>query len=110
MNPYLLLMIAVISETIATSALHASNQFTRFWPSVITVVGYGAAFYLLSLTLKTIPVGIAYAIWSGLGIALIAGIGYVVYHQRLDLPAVIGISMILCGILIINMFSNTASH
>ncbi|WP_170368456.1 DMT family transporter [Ruegeria arenilitoris] len=107
---YLILLLAVIAETIGTTALQASQQFTRFWPSVLVAVGYGFAFYLMALTLKVMPVGIVYAIWSGLGIALIALIGFVVFGQRLDWPAVLGLAMILGGILVIHLFSQTAGH
>ncbi len=107
---YLILMLAVIAETIGTTALQASHQFTRFWPSALVVVGYGAAFCLMALTLKVMPVGIVYAIWSGLGIALIALIGFLVFGQKLDWPAVLGLGMILSGILIIHLFSATAGH
>ncbi|SLN42599.1 Multidrug transporter EmrE [Aquimixticola soesokkakensis] len=104
---YLFLVIAIAAETIGTTALTASQQFTRPLPTVILIVSYALAFYLLSLTLRTMPVGIVYAIWSGLGIALIAAIGYVVFGQKLDLPAVIGMAMILGGILVIHLFSDT---
>ena len=107
---YLILLLAVIAETAGTTALQASQQFSRFWPSVLVVAGYGCAFYLLALTLKVMPVGVVYAIWSGLGIVLIALIGYLVFGQRLDWPAVLGLAMILGGILIIHLFSATASH
>lgn len=107
---YLILLFAVIAETIGTTALQASQQFTRFWPVVLVILGYGCAFYLMALTLKVMPVGIVYAIWSGLGIALIAIIGFVVFGQRLDWPAVLGLAMILCGILVIHLFSQTAGH
>lgn len=107
---YIYLFFAILTETIGTTALQASNQFTRFWPSVIVVVGYALSFYLLALTLKFMPVGIVYAIWSGLGIVLIAAIGYAVFGQRLDLPAILGLGMILVGILIIHLFSNSATH
>ncbi|MDV4144204.1 MULTISPECIES: DMT family transporter [Shimia] len=107
---YAILMLAVLSETIATSALHASQQFTRLWPSVIVVIGYAISFYLLSLTLKTLPVGIMYAIWCGLGIVFVAIIGYFAFQQRLDLPAILGIGLILCGIVVINLFSESAGH
>ncbi|NOD75379.1 MULTISPECIES: multidrug efflux SMR transporter [unclassified Ruegeria] len=107
---YLFLLLAVMAETIGTTALQASQQFTRFWPSVLVILGYGVAFYLLALTLKTMPVGIVYAIWSGLGIFLIAIIGFLVFGQKLDWPAVLGLSMILAGILIIHLFSKTAGH
>ncbi len=107
---YVYLIFAVIAETIATTALQASQQFTRLGPSVVVIVGYGIGFYLLSLTLKFMPVGVMYAIWSGLGIVLIAVIGWLVFAQRLDLPAVIGMGMIVGGILVIQLWSTTAVH
>lgn len=107
---YLYLLIAVIAETIGTSALQSSQQFTRLWPSVIVVVAYALSFYLLGLTLKYMPVGVLYAIWSGLGIVLIAAIGYFYFGQRLDGPAFIGLSMIIVGIVIIHLFSKTSVH
>ncbi|WP_120635485.1 multidrug efflux SMR transporter [Ruegeria sp. EL01] len=107
---YLILLLAVFAETIGTTALQASQQFTRLWPSVLVVIGYGFAFYLMALTLKVMPVGIVYAIWSGLGIFFIALIGFVVFGQKLDWPAVLGLSMILAGILIIHLFSQTTGH
>ena len=110
MPPMLLLIIAIACETIGTTALQASQQFSRLGPSIIVVVAYAAAFYFLALSLKHFPVGIAYAIWSGLGIVFIAIIGFVAFGQRLDLPAILGISLILIGILIVNLFSSTASH
>ncbi|GGB98464.1 multidrug transporter [Marivita lacus] len=108
--PYLVLMFAVLAETIGTTALQASQQFSRPLPSIIVVVAYGAAFYLLAIALKTFPVGIAYAMWSGMGIVFIAIIGFAVFGQRLDWPAILGIGMIMAGILVINLFSNTATH
>ncbi len=108
--PYLVLLIAVIAETIGTSALQASQQFTRLWPSVTVVVAYGISFALLAWVLKFMPVGIAYALWSGLGIVLIAVIGYLVFGQKLDLPAVLGLSLIVAGIAVINLFSATSTH
>ena len=107
---YIYLFLAVLAETIGTTALQASAQFSRFWPSVLVVVGYAIAFYLLGLTLKYMPVGIVYAIWSGLGIVLIASIGFIVFGQRLDLPAIIGLCMIIAGILVIHLLSNTTQH
>jgi small multidrug resistance pump len=107
---YLFLILAVAFETIGTTALQASQQFTRLWPSVVVVIAYGLAFYLLALTLKVMPVGIVYALWSGLGIIFIAIIGYAVFDQRLDLPAVIGLMMIIGGILVIQLLSNSTTH
>jgi small multidrug resistance pump len=107
---YVYLAMAIAFEVIATSALQASNGFTRPWPTIVTVVGYGIAFYCLSLTLRTIPVGIAYAIWSGVGIVLITAVGWVLYRQSLDMPALIGIALIIAGVLVINLFSRTVSH
>lgn len=108
--PYFILTLAVIAETIGTTALQASQQFSRLGPSLLVIVAYGISFALLGWALKFMPVGIAYAIWSGLGIVLIAVIGFVVFGQRLDLPAVFGMAMILGGILVIHLFSNTAPH
>ncbi len=107
---YILLILAVAAETIGTTALQASQQFTRLGPSIIVVVAYGAAFYLLALTLKFMPVGVLYAVWSGLGIVLIAIIGWIVFRQSLDLPAILGIALIIAGIAVIQLFSSTATH
>lgn len=107
---YVILLLAVVAETIATSALQASQQFTRLVPSIIVVVGYAISFFLLGQTLALMPVGIVYAIWSGLGIVLIAVIGYFAFGQSLDLPAVLGMGLILLGILVIHLFSRTAGH
>ncbi|MGR3501527.1 DMT family transporter [Pseudaestuariivita sp.] len=107
---YIYLVTAIVFETIGTTALKASAQFTKPLPTVITLVCFLAAIYLLGLSFKSIPVGIAYAIWSGLGIVLIATFAYLVYGQKLDLPALIGIAMILGGILVINLFSKTTPH
>lgn len=104
---YLFLLIAILSEVTATSALRASGQFTKLWPSVIVVIGYASAFYFMSLTLKSIPVGIAYAIWSGVGIVLISVAGYFLYKQKLDLPALLGMGLIIAGVLVINIFSKS---
>lgn len=108
--PYLYLTLAVLAETIGTTALQASQQFSRPLPTVITIVGYGTAFYLLSFALKYFPVGIAYAMWSGMGIVFIAIIGFMVFGQKLDLAAIAGIALILAGILVINLLSGTATH
>lgn len=109
-SQYILLFFAVAAETIGTTALQASQQFSKLWPSVICVIAYAAAFYMLSLALKVMPVGILYAVWSGLGIVLIAAIGYTVFGQKLDLPAILGIIMILAGILVIHLFSDSSTH
>ena len=108
--PYLILILAVIAETIGTTALQASQQFTRLGPSLTVVVAYAISFFLLGWALKYMAVGVAYAIWSGLGIVLIAGIGYILFGQKLDLPAMVGLAMILGGILIIHLFSQSAQH
>ncbi len=107
---YLFLLFAVIAETVGTSALQSSQQFTRLWPSVLVVVAYAISFYLLALTLKYMPVGIMYAIWSGLGIVLIAGIGFIYFGQKLDLPAFVGLTLIIAGIVVIHLFSKSAAH
>jgi len=107
---YIFLCFAILAETIGTTALQASQQFSKFWPSVLVAIAYGTSFYLLSLALKVIPVGIAYAIWSGLGIVLIATIGFIVFGQRLDWPALLGLSMIIAGIVVIHLFSKTVGH
>jgi small multidrug resistance pump len=107
---YLPLLAAIALEVMATSALQASQQFTRPWPTALMALGYLGAFYCLSLALRGIPVGVAYAIWSGLGIVLISAVGWVAFGQKLDLPAMIGIGMILAGVLVVNLFSATAGH
>ena len=107
---YAYLFAAIICEVIATSALKAADGFSRLWPSMVVIIGYGLAFYFLSLTLRTIPVGIAYAIWSGIGIVLIALAGWLIYRQPLDMPAILGMALILAGVLVINLFSRTAGH
>ncbi|MCH9825100.1 MULTISPECIES: DMT family transporter [Lentibacter] len=108
--PYLYLAIAVAFETIGTSAMQASQQFTRLWPSVLVIVGYAISFYFMALTLRYMPVGIVYALWSGLGIILIALIGYAVFGQKLDLPAIAGLGLIIAGIVVIQLFSNATAH
>lgn len=110
MKQYLLLLLAIVAETIATSSLKMSEQFTKLVPSIITVIGYGAAFYCLSIVLKTVPVGIAYALWSGIGIILITLIGVFYFKQHLDLPAIIGLVFIVAGVVVINVFSKSVSH
>lgn len=107
---HLYLAVAIVAESIATTALKSAESFTRLWPSVITVAGYAISFYLLSLTLKTLPVGIVYAVWSGVGIVLISVLGWLVHKQTLDLPALVGIAFILAGVVIINGFSSSVAH
>jgi len=107
---YVILFLAILAETAGTTALQASQQFTRPLPSVIVVLAYGISFYLLALALRTMPVGVVYAIWSGLGIVFIAAIGYVIFGQKLDLAAVLGIGLILAGIVVIQLFSRSAPH
>jgi small multidrug resistance pump len=107
---YLYLAVAIVAEVVATSALKSADGFTRPWPTAVVAVGYVLAFYMLSLTLRTIPVGVAYAIWSGIGIVAIAAIAWVVHKQALDLPAVVGMGLIGAGILVLQLFSRTAGH
>jgi len=104
------LLIAIVSETVATSALKSSEGFSRLWPSVLVVAGYSAAFYFLALTLRTIPVGIAYAIWSGVGVVLIALAGWLIYGQKLDAPALLGMGLIIAGVVVMNVFSTSSGH
>ena len=110
MQKWLYLTGAIISEVAATSALRSAEGFTRLVPSCIVVAGYATAFYFLSLTLKTIPVGIAYAIWSGAGTALVTLVAWVFMGQKLDAAAGIGILMIIAGVLVLNLFSKAAAH
>ena len=107
---YFYLLIAILTETIGTMALQASHQFTRLWPTMIMTLSYALSFYLMALTLRTMNIGVVYAIWSGLGIVFIAVFAYLVYDQKLDMPAIIGLAMIMGGIVIIHLFSNTATH
>jgi small multidrug resistance pump len=107
---YLYLAVAIIAEVAATSALKASEEFKRLIPSLIVILGYAIAFYLLTLVLRTIPVGITYAVWAGLGIVLVAVIGAIIYRQIPDIPAVIGMALIVAGVVIINVFSKTIRH
>ncbi len=107
---YAYLAVAIVSEVIATSALKASDGFTRLWPSLATVVGYAIAFYFLGLTLRVIPTGIAYAIWSGVGIVLISAVGWVWFRQALDLPALVGMGLIVAGVVVLNVFSKSVAH
>lgn len=107
---YLYLAIAIVAEVIGTSALKAAEGFTRPLPSLLVVAGYGTAFYFLSLVLRTIPIGVAYAIWSGVGVALIALIGWALYRQTLDAGAIVGIGLIVAGVVVIQAFSRSATH
>jgi small multidrug resistance pump len=110
MSNYLFLAIAIVAEVIATSALKASQGFSQLLPSILVVVGYGVAFYFLSLTLRTIPVGIAYAIWCGAGFVLVSLIGFALYGQKLDVWAIVGIGLIIAGVMVINLLSKSAAH
>ena len=105
--PFLYLAVAILAEVIGTSALKASNGFTAWLPSLVVVAGYGVSFYFLSLALRTIPVGIAYATWSGVGIVLISVIGWALFRQRLDAAALVGIGLIIAGVIVIQLFSTT---
>lgn len=107
---YLYLAIAIVAEVIATSFLKSCEGFTRLWPSVVVLVGYALAFYFLSLTLRSLSVGIVYAIWSGAGIVLVSIIAWLLFGQKLDIPAIVGISLIIAGVAVINLFSKTVAH
>jgi len=109
-HAYLYLAFAILAEVVGTTALKASDSFTRPWPSVITVGCYALSFYLLTFTLRVLPTGIAYAIWSAAGIVLISLISWLVYQQRLDLPAIAGLALIIAGVLVINLFSKSTGH
>jgi small multidrug resistance pump len=110
MLSYLYLCLAIVAEVIGTSALKASDGFTKLLPSLVTALGYAVAFYCLALTLRSIPVGVAYAIWSGVGIVLISLVAFFVYGQRLDLPAVLGMALIVAGVVLMNGFSKASVH
>ncbi len=110
MSHWLALAIAIVAEVIGTTALKASNEFTRLVPSLIVVAGYGTAFYFMAVSMRVLPVGIMYAIWSGMGIVLVSIIGWVVYRQVLDVPAMIGMGLIIAGAIVINVFSKTVGH
>jgi small multidrug resistance pump len=107
---YVWLAIAIVSEVIGTSSLKACAGFTRLWPSVVVLLSYSITFYFFSLTLKTIPIGIAYALWAGAGTVLIALIGFFFYRQKLDAPAITGMALIVAGILVMNLFSKSAAQ
>ena len=106
----LILMLAILSEVVATSCLKASTGFTKLLPSVATVLGYAVSFYCLSLTLQAMPTGVVYAIWSGAGIVLISLVGWLAFGQSLDAPALIGMALIVLGVMVINLFSKSAAH
>lgn len=110
MNQWLFLAVAIVSEVVATSALKASNGFTQLWPSLVVIAGYAIAFFFLSLTLRTMPVGVAYAIWSGVGILLVTLIAWFVFKQSLDIPAIIGLTLIVAGVVVLQVFSKSSAH
>ncbi len=110
MKIWLILLGAIVAEVIATTALRGSDGLRKLGPTVVMIVGYGVSFYLLSLTLKTIPMGVAYAVWSGVGLVLIALAGRIVFGQRLDAPALIGMALIMAGVAVINLFSRSVAH
>lgn len=107
---YLMLLVAILFEVIGTTALAATDGFTRLWPSLICVTGYAFAFFFLALTVRTLPVGVVYAVWSGAGIVLIAIAGRIFLSQMLDWPAIIGIALILSGVIVIQLFSESVRH
>ncbi len=107
---YIYLAIAIVAEVVATNALKASEEFTKLGPIILVIMGYGIAFYFLSLVLRTIPIGIAYAIWAGLGIVLVAIVAAVVFKQMPDTPAIIGMILIISGVVVMNVFSKTIGH
>ncbi|MGR5435300.1 DMT family transporter [Vibrio owensii] len=110
MPPLVALSIAIVCEVIATSSIPKTEQFTKLMPSTVVIIGYGIAFFLLSVTVKSMPVGIVYAIWSGAGIVLVAAVGYFLYGQKLDLAALVGIGFILTGVMVVNLLSKTVGH
>lgn len=107
---YLYLAIAIVAEVVATSALKASQEFTRLWPSLLSMMGYGTAFYLMTLCLRTMSVGVVYAIWSGLGIVLIGVVAAVLYKEVPDLWGIVGMGLIVAGVLVLNLLSKTTTH
>lgn len=107
---YVYLLVAILFEVLATTALKETHGFTRLVPSLVTVAGYALAFYFLSLTLRVMPVGVVYALWSGVGIVLVTAIGWAWFRQALDLPALVGIGLIMAGVAVINLFSRTVVH
>lgn len=107
---YIYLTIAILAEVIGTAALKSSDGFSRLGPSLVTAAGYGIAFYSLSLMLRSLPIGIAYAIWSGVDIVLISAVGWLFLGQKLDMPAILGMGLIVVGVVVINLFSNVSAH
>lgn len=107
---YLFLIAAIVAEVIATSALAKADNFTKLVPSVITVVGYALSFWLLSYPIRVLPTGIVYAIWSATGIVLITMVAWLFFGQKLDLPAILGLGLIVAGVLVINVFSKSVGH
>lgn len=110
MNVAAMLAVAIVCEVVATSALRSAEGFTRPIPSLVCVVGYAVAIYLLSLTVRTLPTGVVYAIWSGMGIVLVAAIAWFRDGQRLDTPALVGLGLIVAGVLVVNLMSETTGH
>lgn len=107
MKSWLYLLVAVVAEVIGTSALKASDGLSKLWPTLLMMTAYGIAFFCLSITIRIIPVGIAYAVWSGIGIVLITIIGWLYFGQRLDTSAILGICLIIAGVIVLNLFSKT---
>lgn len=105
-----LLVLAIVAEVVATSFMKLSDGFTRLGPSLVTIAGYAIAFYCLSLALRSMPTGIVYAVWSGLGIVLITLVAWLFQGQRLDLPAILGMALIIAGVVVMNVFSRAAAH
>ncbi|QQE12423.1 multidrug efflux SMR transporter [Planctomycetota bacterium] len=110
MMMYVYLLSAIICEVVATTALNASNGFTKLWASLVVVIGYSAAFYLLSITLRDMKVGVAYAIWSALGIVLVTGVSAIVYKQRIDAIGIAGMGLMIVGVVLLMGFSNASAH
>ena len=110
MKIWLYLLAAIIAEVVGTSALRASDGLSKLWPSLLMIVAYGISFFFLSLTLRTIPIGIAYAVWSGVGMVMITLVGWLYLEQGLDAPAIMGISLIVSGVVVLYLFSKTVPH
>ncbi|POP22117.1 multidrug efflux SMR transporter SsmE [Serratia marcescens] len=110
MSGFMYLTMAIVAEVIATTMLKASEGFTRLWPSLLVVLGYGVAFWGLSMVVKSMPLGIVYAIWSGMGIVLVSIAAVFVYQQKLDWPAIVGMGLIIAGVLVINLLSKASVH